>query len=211
MKNIQPMLFFFELVNQWRYHTAVDVFELKESRKYKNMFESSYIGLSHPLSRYEMYLTSKKGTNGIGFMLEDRTNNQPALFANLQNYGGRSILYPEWMYLPMHSTKLVYMDESLDVDPNIEEDEHFQMTMLYNLPDHQYIKPAYEAYNYLQPIAKKHSIGFDLDYNNLNLDLSEFIPAELSLNIIDSMYENALELLFEAEEHGNPFNHYVVQ
>jgi|AGFT01.1.fsa_nt_gi hypothetical protein len=211
MKNIQSMLFFFELVNQWRFHTAVDVFELKESKKYKNMFSECFVGLSHPLSRYEMYLTSKKGTNGIGLMLEDRETNQPSLFGNLQNYGGRTILYPSWMYLPMHSTKIVYMDESLEVDRNIAEDEHFQMTMLYNLPDHQYIKPACEVYDYLEKIARKHSIGFDLDYQHLDLDLSEFIPAELSLNIIDSMYENALELLFEAENHGNPFNHYVVQ
>ncbi|WNV47210.1 hypothetical protein ENKO_101 [Klebsiella phage fENko-Kae01] len=211
MKNIQPLLFFFELVNQWRFNYAVDVFNLKPTTKYSKMFGEIYVGLSHPQSQFEMYYTSKKRTGAIGLLVEDKSIGQPVLFGDLQAFGYRTVMHHDWMYLPMGTNKIVYANaEDIEVNPDIMEDEHFQLMMLHTLPEFEHIKPAIEVHDYLKPIVQKHDIGFDISYEHLKTDFSGFVPSAHALDTIDSIYANALELYYEAEEHGNPFSNYIV-
>lgn len=214
MKNIQPVLFFFETINQWNYHTYVDLFDMKPSKRYEGMFHEVLYGISHPLSKYEMYITTTKYNQGIGFMLEDRKTQKPVLFAGLQEYGHTAVMWPDWMYIPMNATKLVFDErdervEQLEVYA-MSEEEHFQTMMLRDLPPHSAIEKGMKIFEYLSPIAKKHSIGFSIDYENMDHDFKNFIPSENAFNTIESLFGNALELYYEAEEHGNPFSHYTI-
>lgn len=214
MKNIQPVLFFFETINQWNYHTYVELFDMKPSVRYKDMFHEVLGGFSHPLSKYEMYITTTKHNQGIGFMMEDRQTQTPVLFAGLQEWGGKAVMWPDWMYIPMNANKLVFDDR----DPNtpemevvvMSEEEHFQTMMIRDLPDHRVIEPAIEVYQYLKPIAANHKIGFSIDYNHMDMDFKDFIPAESAFQTIEQLFGNALELYYEAEEHGNPFSYYTL-
>lgn len=214
MKNVQPLLFFFETINQWNYHTYVDLFKMVPSTRYKDMFHEVLGGFSHPESRYEMYITTSKNNQGIGFMMEDRNINTPVLFAGLQEWGSTAVMWPDWMYIPMQSKKIVFDDRSRETQGlevyEMEEDEHFQLLMMRDLPEHQFIAPALEVYNYLKPIAERHDIGFSIDYNHMDMDFNDFIPSSFAFDTIESIFGNALELYYEAEEHGNPFKHYVV-
>lgn len=214
MKNIQPLLFFFETFNQWNFHTAIDLFDLKKSKRYANDFHSVHYGLSHPLSKYELYITTKKHTQGIGFMLEDRETQTPKLFSCLQDWETTSVMWPDWMYIPYNSRALVFKDTIPENKPlnfyEMEEDEHFQLLMLRDLPDFDAMKKAYEVYKYLEPIAKKHKMGFSIDYRYMDLDFKDFIPADSAFSTIESLFGNAVELYYEAEEHGNPFSYYSI-
>ena len=214
MKNIQPVLFFFETINQWNYHTYVDLFDMKPCKRYEKMFHEVLGGFSHPLSKYEMYITTTKANQGIGFILEDRTTQEIVLFAGLQEWGSVATMWPDWMYIPMHSNKLVFDDRSEQTESMeayvMSEEEHFQTMMLRDLPDHQYIERAMEVYQYLQPIAKNHKIGFSIDYQHMDIDFKDFIPSESAFATIDSLFGNAMELYYEAEEHGNPFSYYTL-
>lgn len=214
MKNIQPVLFFFETINQWNYHTYVDLFNMKKCERYKDMFHEVLGGFSHPLSRYEMYITTTKHNQGIGFMMEDRHTDELVLFAGLQEIGSTAVMWPDWMYIPMHSNKLVFDDKSSETKPMdvtiMSEEEHFQTMMLRDLPEHHVIEPAMKVYQYLQPIADKHKIGFSIDYDHMDINFKDFIPAESAFQTIDSIFGNAMELYYEAELHGNPFSHYAI-
>lgn len=214
MKNVQPLLFFFETINQWNYHTYVDLFDMKPSTRYEKMFHEVLGGFSHPLSKYEMYITTTKGNQGIGFMMEDRQLQTPVLFGGLQEWKSTAVMWPDWMYIPMHSTKLVFDDRS-EMTEELEayvmsEEEHFQTMMLRDLPDHKFIEKGIEVFQYLQPIAKNHKIGFSIDYNHMDMDFKDFIPSESAFDTIESLFGNALELYYEAEEHGNPFSYYTL-
>lgn len=216
MTNLQPVLFFFETIMQWNYHNLVEVFNLhKETTKYSDMFDEIYSGISHPQSKYEMYITTDKNTNAIGFMMEDRALNSPVLFANLQSYGILSKMWPDWMLVPMNSTKLIYDNSSndkiqLNVDINITEEEHFQMMMLYELPPFEILHKAIEVNDYLSLIGRRHKIGFSVSYEHMDMDFKDFFPSNHTFDTIDSLFGNALELYYEAEEHGNPFSHYTL-
>lgn len=212
MRNIQPLLFFFESINQWNYHTYIDLFNMKPCKRYKEMFHEVLGGFSHPLSKYEMYIVTTKGNQGIGFMMEDRQTQNPVLFGGLQEWGSTAIMWPDWMYIPMDANNLVFDDrdnrtEQLKVY-SMTEEEHFQLMMLRDLPPHEVIDKSIELYQYLSPITKKHRIGLSIEYNHMDLDLKEFIPSTSSLETIDSFFGNALELYYKAEEHGNPFSYY---
>lgn len=214
MKNIQPVLFFFETINQWNYHTYVDLFDMKSSNRYKDMFHEVLYGFTHPLSKYEMYITTTKRNQGIGFMMEDRQTQTPVLFAGLQEWGSTAIMWPDWMYIPHNASKIVFDDKCLETKQMdafvMSEEEHFQTMMLRDLPEHHVINPAMEVYQYLKPIAQRHKIGFSIDYNHMDMDFKDFIPADSAFQTITNLFGNALELYYEAEEHGNPFNHYTI-
>lgn len=216
MKNIQPVLFFFETINTWNFRAVINVFKLTETKKYSNMFDEVYIGLSHPQSKYELYFTSNKGSGAIGFALEDKDTNQLVLMSNMQQRGTSAKMYPDWMLINMDSfnNKLSFYDTKdkmiMEIDENMVEEEHFQNMMLYDLPPYETYHKAIEVYKYLSPIAKRHRIGFSVDYNHLDMDFDEFFPSNEVFDTIDSIYGNALELFYEAENHGNPFNHYTI-
>jgi len=215
MKNIQSLLFYFEMINQWRgFSNMQSIFSLTPSVKYAKMFDEVYYGLSHEQSKYELYITSNKNTGAIGFMVEDRDLNAPVLFGNLQDWGNSTRMYPEWMKVQMESTQLAFYDKNnkiiMNVDPEILEEEHFQLMMIHDLPPFETLHKAIDVNNYLRPIAKKHKIGFSIDYAHLDMDFTYFFPSNKAFDIIDSVYGNALQLYYEAEEHGNPFNYYVI-
>ena len=214
MKNIQPMLFYFETLCQWNFRNIIQLFNLTPSTRYKEMFQEVYYGVSHPQSRYEMYLTKSKTTNYTEFMIEDKKTKKPVLFGDYRNINFVSKMYPDWMQINQTAKKLQVFDSRnkmvLDASTTMTEEEHFQKMMLSELPPFEVFEDAFKVYEYLQPIADRHNIGFSIDYDEINHDFSEFFPSNEAYDIIDSLFGNALELYYEAEEHGNPFNYYTL-
>lgn len=214
MKNVQRPIFFFELLNQWNFHTYKDLFNMTPNKRYEKMFQEVLGGFTHPDSRYEMLLTISGNEHAIGFAMEDREINELVLFAGLQEYGNKGVMWPDWMYIPMAANNL-YIDDKHEstnkmlAEP-MSEEEHFQTMMLRDLPPFEYYAKGIKVYEYLAPIANKHSIGFSVDYKHMDMDFNEFIPSENAFTKIDSLFGNALALFYEAENHGNPVKYYNV-
>lgn len=184
MKGLVNLLAMSESILEIGYHSVVSRMKLQnviEDDKYKHLnhlYKELYGGFSPSTDRYQFMLFSTNMFN-IGFLAYDTEIDDVCTVIPLVYPVRQSTLYSDWASLSPTSSDAVFYDSTggevsrVDVSKELTEDEHFQLMMLYNVPEFEDVQPTLDYLFSVQPLLVEYDRYNIIAYKYLDSDISE--------------------------------------
>ena len=207
IKDLDRVLYVIEAVDTlWSgLHKIKSRFDLEEITNFKQTNITEMLGeITAHDSSYSIHPIEVKPYHYRGYGIFDSDMELISLF-QISSHLGQSCLYQEWAILDGYNPTLYAFDKNdkenprMEVNFDLEEDEHFQMMMLRAMPEYdsmvkvfaysKQVLPALEVHKFVNPLSYEH---LELDFSGIKFsdEILHVIDKEVSFDFIDDMFTN---------------------
>lgn len=207
IKDLDRILYVLEAVEtMWSgLYKIKSAFDLEEITNHKQENITEIIGaITTSDSSFAIHPVEVAPYHYRGFGIFDSNMELISLF-QVSSHIGKSCLYQEWAILDGYNPTLYAFDKNdketprMEVNFDLEEDEHFQMMMLRAMPDYndminvfsyaKQVLPSLEIHRLVNPVSYEH---LELDFSSIKFkdELLHKIDKEVDFDFIDCMNTN---------------------
>ncbi|WOL22619.1 hypothetical protein [Escherichia phage vB_EcoM_JNE01] len=193
IKDIDKVLFVLKgIVTLYRDITNMQsTFGLKDMETEYTHLEYLKSSLCTEDSEYSIHPVLVEPFQGTGFGIFDKNMELISMFRVMDGLINRTVLYSTWANInPKYPTIKAFdgsqKEITVDVDENMTEEEHFQTLMFRQMPEYKHMIDAINYTKEILPALEVNKFMHPVDYNHLNLDLSNTHFSEKVLQCIQN-------------------------